>query len=141
MRPFKWYEAQEVTLYCMQNSGSNIDDIFGKFSVDTVRKYVISASIEVNKIQFEKFSKLSFVGVSCDEGSTRAIHNLDFVLECPISCLQSYPCFTTIMKGGTANDYCESLAHGLFFISNNNINIGSITVDGRTLDIRTERRG
>ena len=123
-------------IYGMQNSSSNIDDIFGKISVDTVRKYVISSAIEVNKIQFEKFSKLSFVGISCDEGSTRTIHNLDFVLECPLSGLQSYPCFTTTMKGGTANDYCESLAHGLFFISNNNINIGSITVDGNYVQLK-----
>ena len=123
-------------LYGMQNSSSNIDDIFGNISVDTIRKYVISSSIEVNKIQFEKFSKLPFVGVSCDEGSTRSIHNLDFVLENPLFGLKSYPCFTTIMKKGKAADYCEHLAHGIFFISNNNINIGSITVDGNLAQLK-----
>ena len=123
-------------LYGMQNSSSNIDDIFGNISVDTVRKYVISSAIEVNKLQFEKFSTLPFVGVSCDEGSTRSIHNLDFVLENPLSGLKSYPCFTTIMKHGKAADYCEHLAHGIFFISNNNISIGSITVDGNLAQLK-----
>ena len=123
-------------LYGMQNSSSNIDDIFGNISVDTVRKYVISSAIEVNKLQFEKFSMLPFVGVSCDEGSTRSIHNFDFVLENPLSGLKSYPCFTTIMKHGKAEDYCEHLAHGIFFISNNNISIGSITVDGNLAQLK-----
>ena len=46
---------------------------------------MIAVSHDVNKIQLSMFSKLAFVGVSNDEGTTGGIHDLDFVLENPLS--------------------------------------------------------
>ena len=116
----------------MQNAKAKAkaDDIFKKYTADTVRKYVISTAFQVNKAQFDLFRKLPFVGVSCDEGTTRGVHDLDFVLENPLSGLHPYPCFTSVMNGGKAPDYTEHLARGLDFLRIARIPVGSITVDG-----------
>ena len=71
----------------------DVDKVFRKYTEYTVRKYLIAASIEVNKMQFQLFSQLPFVGVACDEGTTKGIHDLDFVMENPLSGLQPYPCY------------------------------------------------
>lgn len=120
----------------MQNHKRKLDDIYSKYSPDTVRKYMIAAATEVNKFQFELFSKLPYVGVSCDEGSTRGVHDLDFVLEDPLSALKPYPCFTSVMPKGDAVTYTEHLARGLDFLRINNIPVGSVTVDGNKAQLK-----
>ena len=122
--------------YGIQNHKRKLDDIYRKYSSDTVRRYMIAASTEVNKLQFNLFSKLPYVGVSCDEGSTRGVHDLDFVLEAPLSTLKPYPCFTSVMPKGDATTYTEHLARGLDFLRINNIPVGSITVDGNRAQLK-----
>ena len=122
--------------YGQQYSKAKIDDIFKKFSAYTVRKYLIAASIDINKEQFRVFSELKYVGVSCDEGTTRGVHDLDFVLENPLSGLKPYHCFTTVMNKGTATDYTEHLSRGLEFLRINKIPVGSITIDGNRAQLK-----
>ena len=122
--------------YGQQFPEAELQSICSKFSADTVRNTVISTAVEVNKLQFKKFSALAFVGISCDEGSTRGIHDLDFVMENPLSDLVSYPCFTTVMKGGKAVDYTEHLARGINFLRINKIPIASLTIDGNKAQIK-----
>lgn len=123
--------------YGMQNAkAKKVEDIFPKYTANTVRKFVIDTAIEVNKIQYQMFSSLAFTGVSIDEGTTKGIHDLDFVLESPLSGFKPYPCFTSIMKGGTATDYTEHLARGLDFLRINKIRVGSVTVDGNTAQLK-----
>lgn len=114
----------------------DVDKVFRKYTEYTVRKYLIAASIEVNKMQFQLFSQLPFVGVACDEGTTKGIHDLDFVMENPLSGLQPYPCYTSVMKNGKAIQYTEHLARGLDFLRINGIPVGSVTVDGNTAQLK-----
>ena len=133
-------EMQELVrtaiCYGMLNSKSTIDAIFKPIKVDTVRKCVISAACDVHRIQYKLFSGLAYVGVSVDEGSTRGIKDLDFVLENPISDLKPYPCFTSVMTSGNAVSYTEHLARGLDFLRINKINVGSVTVDGNKAQLK-----
>ena len=119
-----------------QLNKADINEIFPEYSSATVRKYVISTASEIHKIQFKLFSQLPYVGVSCDEGSTKGIHDLDFVLENPLSDLKPYPCFTTVMKDGKAETYAEHLARGINFIKFNKISIASLTVDGNKAQLK-----
>ena len=120
----------------MQHYKANIDDVFKKYSADTVRQNLIAAAIDIRREQFKIFSMLKYVGVSCDEGTTRGIHDLDFVLENPLSGYQPFPCFTSVMTKGTATHYTEHLAIGLEFIRINNIPVGSITIDGNRAQLK-----
>lgn len=133
-------EMQELVrtaiCYGMLNSKSTIDEIFRPIKVDTVRKCVISAARDVHKIQYSLFSNLQYVGVSIDEGSTRGIKDLDFVLENPLSDLKPYPCFTSVMTSGNATSYTEHLARGLDFLRINKIKVGSVTVDGNKAQLK-----
>ena len=122
--------------YGQQFPETSISSIFKKFSTDTVRESVINTSIEVNKIQFKKYGNLTFVGISCDEGSTREVHNLDFIMENPLSGLHPYPCFTSVMKNGTAVEYTEHLARGINFLKTNKIPIASLTIDGNKAQLK-----
>ena len=122
--------------YGMQFPRAKIDDIYKKYSPDTVRKYVLSSAVEVNKLQFKKFGALNFVGVSIDEGSNHGIHNLEFVMENPLSNLIPYPCFTSVMKGGKANDYTEHIAKGVNFLKINKIPVASLTIDGNRAQLK-----
>ncbi len=70
------------------------------------------------------------MGVSVDEGSQMKKLILDFILENPLSNLNPYPIFTTIMSSTTAEQYAEHLARGINLIKTAGIKIGSITVDG-----------
>lgn len=134
-------EMQELIksciMYGMQHSkAKKVEDIFPKYTANKVRQFVIATAVEVNKIQFQMFSSLSFTGVSIDEGTTKGIHDLDFVLESPLAGFKPYPCFTSVMKGGTATDYTEHLARGLDFLRINQIRVGSVTVDGNTAQLK-----
>lgn len=120
----------------MQHHKSSIQDVFKKYSADTVRQNLIAAAIDIRKEQFRIFSQLSYVGISVDEGTTRGIHDLDFVLENPLSGYQPFPCFTSVMEKGTATHYTEHLARGLEFLRINNIPVGSITIDGNRAQLK-----
>lgn len=122
--------------YGMLNSKSAIDEIFRPIKVDTVRRCVISAANDIHRIQYSLFSSLAYVGVSIDEGSTRGIKDLDFVLENPLTDLKPYPCFTSVMASGNATSYTEHLARGLDFLRINKINVGSVTVDGNRAQLK-----
>ena len=64
------------------------------------------------------------------------IHDLDFVLEAPLSSFKPYPCFTSVMPKGNATTYAEHLARGIDFLRINNIPVGSITVDGNRAQLK-----
>lgn len=66
--------------------------------------------------QSDLFRNLPFVGVSCYEGTTCWMHDLDFILENPLSGLYPYPCFTSVLNGGKAPDFTEHLILGLDFL-------------------------
>ena len=122
--------------YGLSNSGCTIKDIYKPFTPDVIRKYVISTANEIHQIQIRLFTNLTFVGLSIDEGSTRGIHDLDFVLESPLSGLSPYPFFTSVMNKGTAKDYTEHLARGLDLLRISRIPVGSITIDGNRAQLK-----
>ena len=122
--------------YSKGKSKFDVNSVFKKYTTYMVRNYMIAASHDVNKIQLSMFSKLAFVGVSIDEGTTRGIHDLDFVLENPLSNLEPYPCFTSVMLNGTATQYTEHLSRGLEYLRISKIPVGSLTVDGNTAQLK-----
>ena len=122
--------------YGIENHASQLDALYKGTSADTIRKYMIASSIDINKIQIDKFASLKFVGVSVDEGSQMKVHNLDFVLENPLSDVNPYPIFTSVMNGGSAEEYAEHLARGINIIKMAKINICSITVDGNRAQLK-----
>jgi hypothetical protein len=110
--------------------------MFHNFKKDTIRARLISASDHAHRTRMHQFSECIYVGVAIDEGSIRGCHNLDFVLENPISEVHSYPGMTIRMEGGTAKEYVKSLSEGLTLISNYKINIGAVICDGNTAQVK-----
>ena len=60
-----------------------------------------------------KFSKLPYISISIDEGSTHRVKYLDFCVENPQYRCMPYPAFTTIINGLTENDYYVDINAGI----------------------------
>ena len=60
--------------------------------------------------QNQMISSLLFTEVSIDKGTTKNIHDIEFVLEIQLSGFIPYPYNTSVIKRGTATDYIELLA-------------------------------
>ena len=65
---------QTCIQFGMQNPKSDVKKLYNGVCSDTIRKYLISSAIDINKIQIKRFSSLTFVGLSVDEGSQKGIH-------------------------------------------------------------------
>lgn len=107
-------------------------ELFHQIKRDKLRHLMTTEALQRHKKILTKFSKLSYVCVAMDEGTTAHYQNLHFVLENPLSIIKSYPYTIVNMKGSDTTSYLDAIPKGLFPLKVFKIKIGSVVIDGQT---------
>mgnify|MGYP001043890419 CR=1 FL=1 len=106
--------------------------LFKQLHRDRLRSLMVRTAFNKHQEILQQFSKLPYVSLALDEGTTAKYQNLHFVLESPGSGLASYNCNTLRMKGGKAHHYVSTISFGMDLLNKANIRIGTAICDGNT---------
>lgn len=107
-------------------------ELFRPIKRDKLRYLMTNEAYKRHRSILTKFSKIPYVSVAMDEGTTAHNQNLHFVLENPLSNIPSYPYNVVKMKGSNTDCYLDAIPKGLFPLSVFKIKIGSVVIDGQT---------
>lgn len=80
--------------------------------------------------------KYMYTTVSIDEGSTKWRKMLDFCLESPFHSTKSFPAFTCVMSGISADDYVVVISIGLSYLETKGVHFGAIIFDQSTAQVK-----
>ena len=114
----------------LKNKGINKIEQYKSPSRDVIRNILIQQCNKDHRQIMRKFSEMTYVSISIDEGTTEKIKFLDFCLENPFYNSKPYPAHTSIMNGLKTVDYIEEISKGLKNLSKYKINVCSIIADG-----------
>lgn len=98
---------------------------------DTFRKHFIEvANVEHREIM-KKYSKLNYISLAIDEGTTLNTKYLDFILINPFISLKPYLSTTRTMNNLGVVEYSNTIIDGLYELDKYKIQVACVVIDGQ----------